>query len=137
MGGAFTEVIALSWVNEISGRIDQEANSENVDWAKVLAHRPLLTADSVMGRTMPLYRDWLTHSTTGPYWDRLRFTPKDFAAIDIPTLTVTGWYDGGPTGFALLLAGTHGQRPAPGPTLPDGGSVATHRDVPGWIDQSG
>jgi hypothetical protein len=105
MGGAFTEPIALSWVNEISGRIDQEANLEDLNWAKVLAHRPLLTADSVLGRTMPLYRDWLTHSTTGPYWDRLRFTAKDFAAIDIPTLTVTGWYDGDQPGALFYWRG--------------------------------
>lgn len=93
MGGVFSESFALAWANEVSGRIDQEANAEDVNWAGVLAHRPLLTADSVLGRTMPLYRDWLTHSTWGPYWDRLRFAAKDFAAIDIPTLTVTGWYD--------------------------------------------
>jgi putative CocE/NonD family hydrolase len=110
MGGAFTESLALSWINEISGRIDQEANLESLDWARVLAHRPLLTADSALGREMPLYRDWLTHSTLGPYWDRLRFAPKDFAAIDIPTLTVTGWYDGDQPGALFywrgLMAGT-------------------------------
>jgi uncharacterized protein len=110
MGGAFTELLALSWSNEVSGRIDQEANLEHADWAKILTHRPLLTADAVLGRTMPLYRDWLTHSTTGPYWDRLRFTPQDFAAIDIPTLTVTGWYDGDQPGALFywrgLMAGT-------------------------------
>lgn len=105
MGGAFMQQVALAWVNEVSGRIDQEANLEYLDWARVLAHRPLLTADSVLGRTMPLYREWLTHSTTGPYWDRLRFTPRDFAAIDIPTLTVTGWYDGDQPGALFYWRG--------------------------------
>jgi putative CocE/NonD family hydrolase len=111
MGGAFSELTALSWVNEISGRIDQEANLEFVDWAKVLAHRPLLTADTVMGRTMPLYRDWLTHSTMDPYWDRLRFTAKDFATIDIPTLTVTGWYDGDQPGAFFYWRGLMANAP--------------------------
>ncbi|HEV8196016.1 MAG TPA: CocE/NonD family hydrolase, partial [Gemmatimonadales bacterium] len=63
MGGAFLPGFALSWINETSARIDQEDNGATVDWEKVLAHRPLLTADSVMGRIMPLYRDWITHST--------------------------------------------------------------------------
>jgi putative CocE/NonD family hydrolase len=105
MGGAFSELTALSWINEISGRIDQEANLEDANWEKILAHRPLLTADTVLGRTMPLYREWLTHATTGPYWDRLRFTPKDFAAIDIPTLTMTGWYDGDQPGALFYWRG--------------------------------
>lgn len=105
MGGAFTGALALAWVNEVSGRVDQEDNVGGVNWAKVLAHRPLLTADSVMGRTMPLYREWLTHSTTGPYWDRLRFTAQDFAAIDVPTLTVTGWYDADQPGALFYWRG--------------------------------
>ncbi len=105
MGGAFSESFALAWINEISGRIDQEPNSENLNWDRILAHRPLLTADVAMGRKMPLYRDWLTHSTTGAYWDRLRFTPKNFAAIDIPTLTVTGWFDGDQPGALFYWRG--------------------------------
>ncbi len=113
MGGAFTQFFALSWTNEVSGRIDQEANSEAVDWDKVLAHRPLLTADTVLGRTMPLYRDWLTHTTTGPYWDRMRFSAKDFAMIDIPTLTVTGWYDGDQPGALFYWRGLMANAPHP------------------------
>jgi uncharacterized protein len=113
MGGAFTETVALSWVNEVSGRIDQEENLEDLNWAKVLAHRPLLTADSVLGRTMPLYRDWLTHSTMDPYWDRLRFAPKDFAAIDIPTLTISGWYDGDQPGALFYWRGLMDNAPNP------------------------
>ena len=111
MGGAFTGALALAWVNETSGRIDQEANAENVDWERVLAHRPLLTADIEMGREMPLYREWLSHATTGPYWDRLRFTAKDFAAIDIPTLTVTGGYDGDQPGALFYWRGLMADAP--------------------------
>jgi hypothetical protein len=111
MGGAFSEASALAWVNEVSGRIDQEPNSEDVNWVKVLAHRPLLTADSVLGRKMPLYRQWLTNSTWGPYWDRLRFTPKDFAAINTPTLTVTGWYDADQPGALFYWRGLMANAP--------------------------
>jgi hypothetical protein len=111
MGGAFSELFALSFANEVAGRIDQENNLENADWPKILAHRPLLTADTVLGRTMPLYRDWLSHSSTGPYWDRLRFTPKDFASIDIPTLTVTGWYDGDQPGALFYWRGLMANAP--------------------------
>jgi len=113
MGGAFSELVALSFAHEVSGRIDQENTLETADWPKILAHRPLLTADTVLGRTMPLYRDWLTHSTTGPYWDRLRFTAKDFARIDIPTLTVTGWFDGDQPGSLFYWRGLMANAPHP------------------------
>ena len=104
-GGAFLHAFALNWLNETSGRIEQSPNGETAHWAKVLAHRPLLTADSVLGRSMPMYREWLTHSTYDVYWNRLRFTSKDFAAIRIPTLTTTGWFDGDQPGALLYWRG--------------------------------
>jgi len=115
MGGAFSAAFALSWLNEVSGRIDQEPNASNVDWEAVLAHRPLLTADSVMGRRMPLYRAWLRHSTMDSYWKALRFTDLDFARITVPTLTVTGWYDGDQPGALFYWRGITAHAPDPQP----------------------
>ena len=111
MGGAFSELLALSWANEVSGHIDQEANLENVDWDAVLSHRPLSTADVAMGRSMPLYRDWLAHSTMDRYWQPLRFTAKDFAGIDIPTLTLTGWFDTDQPGALVYWRGLMADAP--------------------------
>ncbi|MEO8449257.1 MAG: CocE/NonD family hydrolase, partial [Gemmatimonadota bacterium] len=93
-GGAFNQQFALHWLSENAGRPSELPNTKGIDWAKVLAHRPLLTADSVLGKKMPVYRDWLEHPLDGPFWSRIRFSAKDFAAITIPTLTTTGWYDG-------------------------------------------
>src|SRR6185312_7533593 len=87
MGGAFSELVALSFAHEVSGRIDQENTLETEDWP--------------------------THSTTGPYWDRLRFTAKDFARIDIPTLTVTGWFDGDQPGSLFYWRGLMANAPHP------------------------
>jgi len=104
-GGAFLHAFALNWLNQTAGRAEQSPNGETANWTKVLAHRPLLTADSVFGRSMPMYREWLTHSTSDAYWNRLRFTPKDFAGITIPTLTTTGWYDGDQPGALFYWRG--------------------------------
>ncbi len=93
LGGAFAHAWALNWVNGTSGRMSQGENGENIDWQRVLAHRPLLTADSVMGRVMPLYRSWLQHPVDGPLWKAMSLQAEDFARIEIPTLTVTGWFD--------------------------------------------
>ncbi|HEY3116386.1 MAG TPA: CocE/NonD family hydrolase, partial [Chloroflexota bacterium] len=92
-GGAFGHRWALNWLNGTSGRT-QQGNTDGIDWDKILAHRPLRTADSVMGRPMRLYREFLQNPLMASYWKRIQFVPEDFARIDIPTLTVTGWYDG-------------------------------------------
>lgn len=93
LGGAFALEWAVGWAHGVSGRIQQAPNLEGTDWGRVLAHRPILSADSVLGRVNPIYRGWLTHPTSGPFWSRMEFTAPDFAAIEIPTLTTTGWYD--------------------------------------------
>ena len=110
-GGAFLQAFALDWLNQTAGHAEQSPNGATADWAKVLAHRPILTADSVFGRSMPMYREWLTHSTYDAYWNRLRFTAKDFAAITIPTLTTTGWFDGDQPGALLYWRGLMSNAP--------------------------
>lgn len=113
LGGAFAHQWALNWVNGTSGRISQNPNALGIDWNRVLAHRPLLTADSVLGRVMPLYRDWLLHPVKGPFWSRIELTPADFAAIRIPTLTVTGWYDADQPGSLFYWRGLMANAPDP------------------------
>lgn len=105
LGGAFALEWALNWTNGVMGRIGQNDNLEGTDFARVHAHRPILTADSVQGRVNPVYRSWLTHPTAGPFWARMEFTPRDFAAIDIPTLTTTGWYDADQPGSLFYWRG--------------------------------
>src|ERR1043166_4403456 len=110
-GGAFGHRWALNWLNGTSGRT-QQGNTEGIDWDKVLAHRPLLTADSVMGRPMRLYREFLQNPLMASYWKRIQFTPEDFTRIDIPTLTVTGWYDGDQPGAMFYWRGLMANAPA-------------------------
>ncbi len=105
VGGAFMHQWALNWLNGVSGKIDQGPNESRGDLDRVLAHRPLISADSVMGRPMRLYREFLTHPLMSDYWKRIQFTPTDFAKIDIPTLTVTGWFDGDQPGAMFYWRG--------------------------------
>ncbi len=104
-GGAFMHQWALNWINDVSGRISQGPNLAGVDMKAVLAHRPLLTADSAMGRSMRLYREFLTNPLMTDYWKRIQFTPDDFRSITIPTLTVTGWFDGDQPGALFYWRG--------------------------------
>jgi putative CocE/NonD family hydrolase len=91
VGGAFLQH-RLLWCNAVSGSILQ-TNVRDDEWAEILKHRPLLTADEAMGRKMPLYRQWLEHSTLDEYWKPLVLTEKEYRHIDIPALHITGWFD--------------------------------------------
>ncbi len=92
-GGAWKLGWALNWLNGVAGRTRQSPNAVLVDQEKLYQHRPLLDMDAVMGREMPLYREFLQHPTMDAYWKRLQFGEEDFRRIDIPAVTVTGWFD--------------------------------------------
>ncbi|MDW7760389.1 MAG: CocE/NonD family hydrolase [Acidobacteriota bacterium] len=111
-GGAWAMQWALGWLNGTSGRVAQGGNLVGIDWEKLFWHRPLLTMDEAMGRNMKFYKEWLTHSTLDDYWKRIHFTVEDFQNIDIPALTVTGWFDVDQPG--ALTYWTHMRKHSPG-----------------------
>lgn len=111
-GGGFTHTWALHWLNDVSGRASQGDNAEGSDWDRILAHRPLISADSVLGRRMRLYREFLEHPTLDAYWKRILFSDADFKGLDIPALTVTGLYDGDQPGAMFYWRGMRAQSPA-------------------------
>jgi putative CocE/NonD family hydrolase len=111
VGGAFRTQWSLGWLNGTSGR-NQQGNTQGVDWQKVLNHRPLLTADSVLGRPMRLYREFIQNAGNNAYWRRIQFSPEDFAKIDIPTLTVTGWFDADQPGALFYWRGLQERSPS-------------------------
>jgi len=49
--------------------------------------------DRIPGMPSALYRRWQKHTTFDRYWQQMMPYGKDFAHIDIPVLTVTGYYD--------------------------------------------
>jgi len=112
VGGAFMLVWALDWVNDTSGRIAQGGNAAELDWEELLDHRPLISLDEKLGRKMPLYREFLEHPTLDAYWKRVSFGPGDFRELDLPALTVTGWYDGDQSGALHYWRGMAKHSPA-------------------------
>ncbi|HEX4934662.1 MAG TPA: CocE/NonD family hydrolase, partial [Gemmatimonadaceae bacterium] len=111
MGGAFAQQWALTWSFGVTGRMQQGTQLEGADWAPILAHRPLLSADSVLGRVNPTYRSWLEHPTAGAFWRRMEYSARDFASIDIPTLTTTGWFDADQPGSMFYWRGLMANAP--------------------------
>lgn len=92
VGGAFAYFGQLKWRYMCSGVLMQNS-LDKTDWAAILEHRPLLTADEVLGRPLPQYREALEHPTLDDYWKRVLLNEDDYSKIDIPALHVTGWFD--------------------------------------------
>jgi hypothetical protein len=114
LGGAFRLEWALPWLNQTSGRVSQSDLNQLVPWERLATERPLLTLDERMGRRMPLYRAFLEHDTLDDYWRRIHFDDRDFAKIEVPALTVTGWFDGDQPGALWYWDGMSrrsGERP--------------------------
>ncbi|MGO1002670.1 CocE/NonD family hydrolase [Lysobacter sp. CA196] len=67
--------------------------------------------DRIDGTRNPLYRRWLDHPDYDAYWQDMIPYRGEFAAIDIPVLTTTGYYDGAQIGALYYLQQHYKYRP--------------------------
>lgn len=69
-------------------------NSVNEKWFQ--EGKAYTQLDSLAGRPEnKLFRKWLAHPSYDKYWQNMIPYQKEFAKINIPVLTTTGYYDGG------------------------------------------
>jgi putative CocE/NonD family hydrolase len=111
-GGAFGLEFSIRFLNFVYGRSQQGPNGDGLDLKEILKHRPLLDIDDLFGRHMPLYRAFLQHDTMDDYWKRIQFTTEDFKKLDIPALTVSGWFDGDQAGALFYWRNMRAHSPA-------------------------
>lgn len=56
---------------------------------------PYRKIDSIEGRPNPLLQRWIQHPAYDRYWQNMVPWKEDFAKINIPVLSITGYYDDG------------------------------------------
>ncbi|WP_220101240.1 CocE/NonD family hydrolase [Chitinophaga oryzae] len=56
------------------------------------------TLDSIDGTPNPIYHRWLAHPDYDAYWQNMTTCKEDFARINIPILSTTGYFDGAQIG---------------------------------------
>src|SRR5262249_17397828 len=61
-------------------------------------HLPFESLDRVTGNTTTVFQTWLAHPRQDTYWDAMAPTDEQFARMNLPSLTITGHYDGDQTG---------------------------------------
>ena len=80
--------------------LDEKIYGDNNRWAQLpdkwfKSGRPYREIDEVDGTPNPLLQRWLRHPTFDRYWQAMVPYKGDFAHVDIPVLTITGYYDDG------------------------------------------
>jgi len=79
--------------------LDETLYSDNQRWWKhprdwFASGRPYRELDAVEGTPNPFLQRWLQHPSFDKYWQNMVPYGNEFARIDIPALTITGYYDG-------------------------------------------
>ena len=88
------------------------------DWCSALdakwyaSGKPFRDLPRLAGRPSPIFRRWLEHPAYDEYWRRLAPSASELAHIDIPVLSLTGYYTPGQAGalFYFLQHYAHDSR---------------------------
>lgn len=68
--------------------------------------KPYATMDSIDQTPNPLFHEWISHPSYDDYWQSMIPYKQEYAHIDIPILSITGYYDDGQRG-ALYYYNQH------------------------------
>lgn len=86
----------LSWSNDNIYKLRQLPRSLPFDYFNNgTAYNKL---DSLSGIENPIFQNWLSHPAYDKYWEKMVPSPVEYAKINIPILTTTGYYDGSQIG---------------------------------------
>ena len=90
----------MQWIRYVTNnKLTDEADftnytkwdSINTAWYK--SGRSFRALDSISGKPNTIFQRWLDHPGYDKYWQKMVPYKKDFAKINIPVLTTTGYYD--------------------------------------------
>ncbi|MFH6945017.1 CocE/NonD family hydrolase [Flavobacterium sp. FlaQc-50] len=84
--------IALNWPYQNIYKSQGISKNLPFEWfEKGSSYRSL---DSLAGIPNPMFQKWLQHPAYDAYWKSVVPTPQEYAKINIPVLSTTGYYDG-------------------------------------------
>ncbi len=95
---------SLMWAAYVQGKELNSALFDNQDFWKQKQYEiyknrlPFEKLDSVAGTNNAFFKKWLQHPDFDEYWTNILPKEQDYAALDIPVLTTTGYFDGDQNG---------------------------------------
>ena len=91
----------MQWLTLVGGRTIQDRVffGQEAFWGERFRRwfesgASLAALDDQLGMPSETFQEWLSHPAPDSYWDAYGPTAGDYAAIDMPVLTITGSYDG-------------------------------------------
>jgi putative CocE/NonD family hydrolase len=94
---------AYRWVYGVLARPNDALVRDDAGWRAIdeewyrsgMRYRDL---PALPGRASAVFRSWLNHPSYDRFWQKWLPFDAEFAAVDIPVLTITGYYSAGATG---------------------------------------
>ena len=92
----------MTWLTTVSGKA-RGPGFDDTFWVEkfsemYLNHLPFNTLDKICGNTTTEFQTWMKHPAVDAYWDAMNPSIEDYARINKPILTVTGYFDADQTG---------------------------------------
>jgi putative CocE/NonD family hydrolase len=111
---------AARWLAFVNGAASQSSLfGDNDYWRQKYLklhqeHRPFAELDELSGLPARVFAQWIEHPYYDDYWREMNPGPDDYARIDLPILTITGYFDGDQPGAMKYYADhmTHGSESA-------------------------
>ncbi len=103
---------AYRWVYEILAPPDDPVANDDARWRAIdedwyRTGRRYRDFPPLPGRARAIFRSWLNHPSYDRFWQKWLPFDAEFAAIDIPVLTVTGYYSAGQTAALYYFTEHH------------------------------
>ncbi len=90
----------LRWLHYVMNNktIDESDFRDDEKWDSVYGKwytsgRPIRALDTLDGRPNAIFQRWLDHPSYDEYWKNMTPQPEEFSGINIPVLTITGYWD--------------------------------------------
>ena len=83
--------LMYTWAVGMDGRVNQTRNGWN--WGQIMRGLPLHTLDEKAGRDVRFWRDLMQHDRLDDFYMPVQMTGF-YDRFDIPSFSVTGWYEG-------------------------------------------
>jgi putative CocE/NonD family hydrolase len=93
------------------GFMNDRARWWRMNRAWYVSGRPYRSLEKIDGTPNPFFARWLEHPDYDAYWQAMIPYGKEFAGIDIPVLTTTGFYDDAQIGALYYFIQHHQHRP--------------------------
>jgi putative CocE/NonD family hydrolase len=101
-GGVFRNS-AYRWSLYVTNAIDEKTFNDEATWRSLdqswyTSGKPYRDLGSLFGKHDPFFIRWLNHPSYDRFWQKMVPYGREFAKVDIPVLTVTGYYAAGEAG---------------------------------------